>query len=196
MLALSWKIFVTVSRLGAIWLDVTRKGKSRNPADQWKHRNKDTVPKNMLQFGWPNVCSVCMSQIQNKFSNFMNNSTESNWSGHCNTQLKIDTQDRNPPPRGTWITPQWLLLYTQPVSSTLRDNLIVRVGYHVNCNLEYLCPRWKVRQRSTASCQNFLPDTWIVEKVCLLHCHAGKQKSVFSKCLSPSSCVLLTFWLA
>lgn len=94
MLALSWKIFVTVSRLGAIWLDVTRKGKSRKPADQWKHRNKDTVPKNMLQFGWPNVCSVCMSQIQNKFSNFMNNSTESNWSGHCNTQLKIDTQDR------------------------------------------------------------------------------------------------------
>lgn len=77
---------------GWMWLGREKVG------NQWKHRNKDTVPKNMLQFGWPNVCSVCMSQIRNKFSNFMNNSTESNWSGHCNTQLKIDTQDRNPPP--------------------------------------------------------------------------------------------------
>lgn len=66
MLALSWKMFVTVSRLSAIWLDVTRRGeKSQRPVDQCTNRNTDTVPRNMLQFGWPNVCSVCKSQIQN-----------------------------------------------------------------------------------------------------------------------------------
>lgn len=87
MLALSWKTFVTVSRLCAIWLDVTGRGKSWRPADQWMNRYTDTVPKNMLQFGWPNVCSVWKSQIQNKFPHFMNNSTESIGSGQCNTHL-------------------------------------------------------------------------------------------------------------
>lgn len=46
---------------GWIWLG---REKSRRPADQWMNRNTDTVPKNMLQFGWPNVCSVCKCQIQ------------------------------------------------------------------------------------------------------------------------------------
>lgn len=172
--------------------------KSRKPADQWMHRNKDTVPKNMLQFGWPNVCSVCMSQIQNKFSHFMNNSTESNWSGHCNTWLKIDTQDRH------FSVDHELLhdgYYYTGNHCFRHTELKQQLGYRVSCSLEYLGPRWEVRQWSTASCQNFLPDTWIVEKVCLLHRHAASRQKQECVCFSrfpfpPSRCVLLTFWLA
>lgn len=85
MLALSWKMFVTVSWLGAIWLDMTWKGKKKNVGDQGIRGWKKHMPKKMLQFGRPNVCSVCKCQIQNTFPHLMNNSTESNWSGQCNT---------------------------------------------------------------------------------------------------------------
>lgn len=74
---------LSVSRLGAIWLDLTRKGKkSSQRITGWTQTQSQN---NMLQFGWPNVCSVCTCQKHNKCPHFMNNSSESNWSGQCNT---------------------------------------------------------------------------------------------------------------
>lgn len=53
-----------------------------------------------------------------------------------------------------------------PVMKVPRAAPAVRVTH-------YLCPGWKVRQRSCASGQNLFPDSWVVNKVRLLHFHSA-----------------------
>ena len=61
MLALSWKMFVMVSRLGAIWLDVTWKGKKKSlrPAESANEQTHRFGAKRHVAI-WLTKCLLCV----------------------------------------------------------------------------------------------------------------------------------------
>ena len=133
----------------------------------------------MLQFGWPNVCSVWKSQIQNTFPHVMNNSTENNWSGQWNCAAK---NRHHSEPRQLHHNCQIIVL---------RIILVCYSGHRVNSDFDYLCPRWKVWHRSFAPSQNLLLHFWVVGKVRLLHRHSASSSHHTGKCECVCVCV---FW--
>lgn len=59
---------------------------------------------------------------------------------------------------------------------------------------QYLCPGWKMRQWSCASSQNLFPDSWIVNKVRLLHFPSARSAFRCRFGLPPLSCLPLRWW--
>lgn len=59
----------------------------------------------------------------------------------------------------------------------------------------YLCPGWKMRQWPCASSQNLFPDSWIVNKVRLLHFSLAWRAFLSRLVFPPQSCLLLRWWV-
>lgn len=78
-----------LSRLSAIWLDMTWKAKKKKSVTSGSGKEKNTCQETCCNlddqmFVW------CKCQIQNTFPHLMNNSSGSNCSRQCNTAKNVD----------------------------------------------------------------------------------------------------------
>lgn len=121
------------------------------------------------------------------------------WANVCCTQAR----DRRGYLTG-WIIENtfWLIQAVQlHLESQMDSNEVFFCVYRCgNCLVlsgvtHYLCPGWKMRHWSCASSQNLFPDSWIVNKVRLLHFSSGWTTFLSRAVFPPLSCLLLRWWV-